>query len=118
MMGLAPTVWVLTMGLFFVGLVHAGMDIAANSQAVVIEKLIGKKFLASLHGAWSIGVFISALVGNSLTNVMTPQLNPILLAVVAVVARVPMTERLFAATKDEHLGIEDKNERRTPWFAT
>ena len=63
MMVLAPDVWVPTIGLFFVGLGHAGMDIAANSQAIVIEKLIGKKFLASLHGAWSIGVFISALAG-------------------------------------------------------
>jgi hypothetical protein len=36
-MGLAPNVWVLTIGLFFVGLGHAGMDIAVNSQEVVIE---------------------------------------------------------------------------------
>ena len=56
MVGLAPNVWVLTIGLFFVGLGRAGMDITANCQAVVFEKLIGKKFLAFLQGAehWSI----------------------------------------------------------------
>jgi len=118
MMGLAPNVWVLTIGLFFVGLGHAGMDIAANSQAVVIEKLIGKKFLASLHGAWSIGAFISALVGGSLANVLTPQLNLILLALVSVVVYVPLTERLLDKTIDEHLGLEGKDERKIPWFAT
>lgn len=54
MMGLAPNVWVLTIGLFFVGLGRAGMDIGATSQVLMIGKLIRNKFLASLHGAWSI----------------------------------------------------------------
>jgi len=95
MTGLAPNVWVLTIGLFFVGLGRAGMDITANCQAVVFEKLIGKKFLAFLQGAWSIGAFISALVGGSLTNVLTPQLNLILLALVSVVVYAPLTERFL-----------------------
>jgi MFS family permease len=51
MMGLAPKVGVLALGLFFLGFGAAGMDMPGNAQAVVIEKLIGKKFLASLHGA-------------------------------------------------------------------
>jgi hypothetical protein len=34
--GSALNVWILTIGLFFVNLGHAGTDIAANSQAVVI----------------------------------------------------------------------------------
>jgi len=54
MMGLAPNVWVPTIGLFLVDLGHAGLHIDADSHAVVIEKLTGKKFLASLRGAWSI----------------------------------------------------------------
>ena len=57
LMGLASNVYVLALGLFFMGLGSAAMDIPGNAQAVVIERLIGKKFLASLHGAWSIGTF-------------------------------------------------------------
>jgi hypothetical protein len=75
MMGSTPNVWVLTVGLFFVSLGHASMDIAANSQAVVVEKLIGKKFLASLHAALGIEASISALVGGSLAFFLTPQLK-------------------------------------------
>jgi MFS family permease len=51
LMGLAPSLYVLALGLFFMGLGSAAMDIPGNAQAVVIERLVGKKFLASLHAA-------------------------------------------------------------------
>jgi len=38
--------WVLKIGLFFVGPVHACWTLPLTLKAVAIEKLIGKKFLA------------------------------------------------------------------------
>jgi MFS family permease len=118
MMGLAPSVWVLALGLFFLGFGAAGMDIPGNAQAVVIEKLIGKKFLASLHGAWSIGAFMAAVFGGAVANVLTPQLNLILLAVVSIAVFVPLTEHMLDSTKDEHLGLEGKDDRKLSWFGS
>jgi MFS family permease len=118
MMGLAPNVWVLALGLFFLGFGAAGMDIPGNAQAVVIEKLIGKKFLASLHGAWSIGAFTAAVFGGAIANVLTPQLNLILLAVVSIAVFVPLTESMLDSTKDEHLGLEGKDDRKLSWFGS
>ena len=116
MMGLAPNVWVLVIGLFFLGFGSAGMDIPGNAQAVVIEKIIGKKFLASLHGAWSIGAFTAAVFGGAVANVLTPQLNLILLAVISILVFVPLTERMLDSTRDEHLGLEGKDERKLSWL--
>ena len=96
LMGLAPNVYVLALGLFFMGLGSAAMDIPGNAQAVVIERLIGKKFLASLHGAWSINLGVLAAIGMILF--------------------IPLTERMLDATRDEHMGDEGKDERRIPWF--
>ena len=116
MMGLAPNVWVLVIGLFFLGFGSAGMDIPGNAQAVVIEKIIGKKFLASLHGAWSIGAFTAAVFGGAVANVLTPKLNLILLAVISILVFVPLTERMLDSTRDEHLGLEGKDDRKLSWF--
>jgi MFS family permease len=116
MMGLAPNVWVLVLGLFFLGFGSAGMDIPGNAQAVVIEKIVGKKFLASLHGAWSIGAFTAAVFGGAVANVLTPQLNLILLAVISILVFVPLTERMLDSTRDEHLGLEGKDERKLSWL--
>jgi len=116
LMGIAPNVFVLAIGLFFLGLGAAGMDIPGNSQAVVIEKLIGKKFLASLHGAWSIGAFASAIFGGLVANLLSPQVNLILLAAISVIAFIPLTEQMLDSSRDEHLGFEDKDDRKLAWF--
>ena len=116
LMGLAPNVYVLALGLFFMGLGSAGMDIPGNAQAVVIERLIGKKFLASLHGAWSIGTFAAALIGGAVATFVSPALNLSVLAAIGMIIFIPLTERMLDSTRDEHLGDEGKDEKRIPWL--
>ena len=116
LMGLAPNVYVLAMGLFFMGLGSAAMDIPGNAQAVVIERLIGKKFLASLHGAWSIGTFAAALIGGAVATFVSPAINLAVLAAIGMIIFIPLTERMLDATRDEHMGDEGTDERRIPWF--
>ena len=50
LMGLAPNVYVLALGLFFMGLGSAAMDIPGNAQAVVIERADWQEVLSFL--AW------------------------------------------------------------------
>ena len=113
--GLFLSVPGLILGLFTMGLGYSAMDIAANSQAVVAEKLAGKKFLASLHGAWSIGTFGTALVGAAMAAWISPEWNLIAMALVAWVAFVPLTERLLNRELDEHVG-EESSKSSIPWF--
>ena len=116
LMGLAPNVFVLALGLFFMGLGSASMDIPGNAQAVVIERLIGKKFLASLHGAWSIGTFAAALIGGAVATFVSPAVNLGVLAAIGMIIFIPLTERMLDATRDEHMGDEGKDDKRIPWF--
>jgi len=46
------------------------METGANSQAVVIEKLIGMKFLVCLHGVWSIEAITSAPSGAVVAGIV------------------------------------------------
>jgi MFS family permease len=89
LMGLTPNVYALALGLFFMGLGSAAMDIPGNAQAVVIERLNGKKFLASLHGAWSIGTFAAALIGGAVATLVSPAINLGVLAAIGMIVFVP-----------------------------
>lgn len=64
LLGVAGSVWVLTLGLFFFGLFANVINIAMNTQAVGIEKLYGKSIMASFHGLWSIAGFTGAAIGT------------------------------------------------------
>lgn len=56
--------------LFFLLGVSAGMlDVAMNSQAVMVEKQMGKPIMTSFHAVFSIGMMIGALAGSLFTKI-------------------------------------------------
>ena len=64
LLGVAGSIWVLTLGLFLFGLFANVINIAMNTQAVGIEKLYGKSIMASFHGLWSLAGFSGAAIGT------------------------------------------------------
>lgn len=64
LLGVAGSIWVLSLGLFLFGLFANVINIAMNTQAVGIEKLYGKSIMASFHGLWSIAGFSGAAIGT------------------------------------------------------
>ena len=114
-MGATMSVPGLMGGLFIMGLGYAGMDIAANSQAVVAEEALKKKFLASLHGAWSIGTFITALTGGLIAQVVTPSQHLIVAGLVALILFLPMSEQMMGREFDKHIGVQG-TKSKMPWF--
>jgi len=114
-MGLTMTVPGIMAGLFVMGLGYSAMDIAANSQAVIVEKLKKKRFLASLHGAWSIGTFVTAIFGGAVVGFLTPGQNLLVLGLAAVLIFIPLTEQMLSSELDEHKGAEGTSSKM-PWF--
>jgi len=114
-MGLTMTVPGIMAGLFVMGLGYSAMDIAANSQAVIVEKLAKKRFLASLHGAWSIGTFFTAIFGGAVVGLLTPGQNLLVLGIAAVFIFIPLTEQMLASDLDDHKGAEGTSSKM-PWF--
>ncbi|NCW29602.1 MAG: MFS transporter [Actinobacteria bacterium] len=114
-MGLTMTVPGIMAGLFVMGLGYSAMDIAANSQAVIVEKLTKRRFLASLHGAWSIGTFFTAIFGGAVVGLLTPGQNLLVLGIAAVFIFIPLTEQMLASDLDDHKGAEGTSSKM-PWF--
>jgi MFS family permease len=63
-LGLAPDLATLMLGLFVFGLAGGMMDVAMNSQAVLVERRAGRPLMTSFHACFSFGALAGALLGG------------------------------------------------------
>ncbi|MCC5949665.1 MAG: MFS transporter [Nitriliruptoraceae bacterium] len=98
--GLAPSAWTLGTSLFLLGLGGAVMDVGMNAQGVGVERQLGRSIMLGLHGGWSIGTLVAALLGAG-----------------AIAARVPVSLHLgvmagliaaLALFASRHLRVDDR----------
>ncbi|WP_207885207.1 MFS transporter [Pseudomonas sp. 30_B] len=80
--GLAQNVWELAAGFLLVGLTFATLDVAMNTQAVEVERRLGRPCIAGLHGMYSLGGLAGA-VGAAVFADLAPLWHFTLLAVIA-----------------------------------
>lgn len=63
--GYSPTVFFLSVALFFFGFCGNVLNIAMNTQALLVqEEMYNKSLLSSFHGLWSIGAMTAAALGG------------------------------------------------------
>ena len=116
-MGFAENVQTLVLGLFLMGLGYAGIDISVNAQAVVAESILKERFLASLHGFWSIGAFTAALIGGFLAAHSTPKLNLVSVAVIGSALFVILNRNLLGKDYDQTGHEDGSKSNHLPWFS-
>jgi predicted MFS family arabinose efflux permease len=63
---LAPGVWFAAPALFCFGGAIGAMDVAMNSNAVAVERHLGRAVMSSSHGFWSLGGFAGGGLGGTL----------------------------------------------------
>lgn len=63
-----PTLWALVILFFILGVSSGMLDVAMNSQAVMVEKQLKKPIMTSFHALFSIGMAIGAVGGASFTK--------------------------------------------------
>lgn len=72
---IAPAPWIMALGLLMLGLSGASMDVAMNSQGVVVEKQLGRRTISLFHGLWSMGGMLgSAATATALSRGLKPGL--------------------------------------------
>ena len=62
-LGLATSIWQLSIGLFLFGFFGNFCNIAVNTQGIYTQQLFEKPIMGSFHGSWSLAGFAGALVG-------------------------------------------------------
>ncbi|WP_040670682.1 MFS transporter [Nitritalea halalkaliphila] len=63
LIALSPGYWMLFPVVFLFGMLGNMMNISLNTQALSVEKALGKSILASFHGLWSLAGFVGAGIG-------------------------------------------------------
>jgi MFS family permease len=117
LMGLSTSPTTLIIGLFVMGLGYSSMDISANTQAVVIEKLIGKRVMSSFHALWSSGALATTVLGGVLAKHVSPRVNLVGVGVACLFLFIPSVLRLLPPELDDHSGREEETEVKIPLFS-
>ena len=65
------TLWQLLFLFFLLGISAGMLDVAMNSQAVMVEKKLGKPIMTSFHALFSIGMMVGAVGGSLFTELST-----------------------------------------------
>ena len=116
LMGFSTSPITLIFGLFIMGLGYSSMDIASNTQAVVIEKLLGRRVMSSFHALWSSGAFVTTVLGGSIAKHVSPRDNLVGVGIVCFFLFIPAVRMLLSAELDEHSGGEEETEAKIPFF--
>ncbi|TYR34548.1 MFS transporter [Mesorhizobium microcysteis] len=64
LVALAGSVWAAAPMVFFLGGTIGAMDVAMNTNAVTVEKRLGRAIMSSSHGFWSLGGFFGGALGG------------------------------------------------------
>lgn len=98
---------VLACALFLMGFGYSSTDVALNTQAVAVEKILNARSMSSFHAMWSVGAFSTTVLGGSIARVISPQLNLATVATLCIVAFIPSVNRLLPQDLDGHKGDEE-----------
>lgn len=106
--GYSSTAPELFVALFAMGIGYSSLDISVNTQAVAVEKILGRRWMSSFHGLWSLGAFVTTVLGGSIARYTTPRFNLVLIGLVSLVLYVPAVRALLNSHLDDHNGgLED-----------
>ncbi len=107
---------VLACALFLMGFGYSSTDVALNTQAVAVEKILNARSMSSFHAMWSVGAFLTTVLGGSIARVVSPQMNLGVVAGLCVIAFIPCIYRLLPPDLDGHKG-DDETSAKIPLFS-
>jgi MFS family permease len=116
LMGFSTSPITLIFGLFIMGLGYSSMDIASNTQGVVIEIHLGRRVMSSFHAMWSSGAFVTTVLGGSIAKHVSPRDNLVGVGIACFFLFIPAMRMLLPADLDEHNGGEEETQAKIPFF--
>ena len=113
--GLAGNALVLFISLFTLGLGYSLIDMCYNFQATVIENFLERRYMSSFHAMWSLGAFLTTVGGGLISRHVSPTVNLLGIALIALIAFLIATKFLLPPHLDGHKG-EEEHEAKIPLF--
>jgi fucose permease len=113
-MGISTTAFTLFVALFAMGFGYSSLDIAVNTQAVAVEKLLGRRWMSSFHALWSSGAFVTTVLGGFIARFTTPRNNLIFVGLVSLLLYIPAVTALLNSHLDDHNGGLEETHVKIP----
>ena len=108
----------LAFSLFVMGFGYSGTDVCVSVQAVALENILSKRSMSSFHGMWSLGAFLTTILGGSIANFVSPQVNLISIALLAIFLFSVVINYLLPSELDNHDGGDDETKAKIPLFGS
>lgn len=114
-LGLAGSVWTLSIVLFFFGITANMSNISVNTQGVGVERIYGRSIMASFHGLWSLAGFTGGLISTLMVGLnFSPLIHFLFVFLLALMIRGVMkgsllprdSARKFSGEKGSSLGMK------------
>jgi fucose permease len=112
--GYSKTATALFISLFVMGFGYSSLDISVNTQAIAVEKLLGRRWMSSFHALWSTGAFVTTVLGGSIARFTTPQFNLVMIGLVSLLLYIPAVRALLNAELDGHDGGLEETQAKIP----
>jgi MFS family permease len=112
--GLATNWWTLALALVAVGFGNGSIDVAMNSQAVVVERAYPRPIMAAFHAMWSIGGAFAALIGAAALRADVPTAVSLSVSGVVVIVVSLAAGRFLIEAPAEPEAAADEPERVAP----
>ncbi len=117
LIGISTSPITLMAGLFVLGLGYSSVDITSNIQAVIVEKLVGKRVMSSFHAMWSCGAFVITIFGGAIAKHVSPRDNLVGVGIACLFLFIPAVSMLLPPHLDDHDGGEEETEVKIPLFS-
>ncbi|MGS2760631.1 MFS transporter [Sinomicrobium sp. M5D2P9] len=86
LIGISTSITAIVAALFVFGINSSLLNIAVNTQAVLLEKKDHRNYMPFFHGLWSIAAFLAAAIGAiAIANQIGPSLHFIVISIVCLV---------------------------------
>ena len=97
----------LAFALFLMGFGYSSTDVALNTQAVAVEKILQARSMSSFHALWSVGAFSTTVLGGSVARILSPEVNLGVVSILCIAAFLPCVARLIPENLDGHQGEDE-----------
>ncbi len=106
-MALARTGIELFLALLVMGIGYTSLDMTLNFQGVVIEKILARRWMSTFHAMWSVGAFLTTIIGGAIARHVDPRTNLLVIAAICFIFFIPSARSLLSDELDGHSGEEE-----------
>ncbi len=110
------TIFGMAFALFFTAFNLVSMDLSINVQAVAIENHLGRRYMSSFHGMWSVGALTATIFGGSIARIAAPETNLLIIGIAGALANTYALSFSLSNAEDGHEGDSEAT-GKIPLFA-